>query len=80
MAKSLVEADTIAGSATDIARALGKPLNTTIWLQKQGCIPVARLGPLWIANRSALLAAKDRARKRGEQWAQPKREEEKEYA
>ena len=77
--------DTVAGTATDIAKLLGDadnplPLATVVWLQRHGCIPCARWGPLWIANASAMKEAKERARERGDQWAQPKCEAEKEYA
>ncbi len=76
MARCPAEDDTVTGTATDIARLLpdaeGRPMpiNTLIWLHRRGVLPVARLGPLWVTQLSSLTEARERARARGEVWAQ----------
>ena len=75
--RGLVDADTVVGTATTIAKLVGEegrpvPINTLTWLHAHGLLPgVARLGPLWIMQCSVVGKAKERARLRGEIWAQP---------
>ncbi len=44
------------------------PCVTRLWAR--GCVPVVRIDRGYMANRAALLAAKEEARRRGESWAQ----------
>ena len=75
MARKPPMEDVVLGNCDAIMEVLETIMSTTRWLEEHAKIPVARLGPLWIASRSRLLRAKEAARKRGEEWAQPREEE-----
>jgi hypothetical protein len=73
MSRKPLPDDAVYGNATKIA-ALDPPIpvSTLIRLQQEGKLPVARFAGTWFTNREALRRAKEAARKRREEWAQPR--------
>jgi hypothetical protein len=73
MSRKPLPDDAVYGNATKIA-ALDPPIPraTLIRLQQEGKLPVTRFAGTWFTNSVALRRAKEAARKRGEEWAQPR--------
>lgn len=57
MAKDVNEGDIVAG-LPDIARIAGTSVEGARYLWGEGRLPAVKIGPAWLANRSALEQAK----------------------
>ena len=69
MSRKPIEDEAVHGNLSRMSALNGTPNGTTLWLQRHGKLPIARLGPLWVTNPKALRLAREAAVRRGERWA-----------